>query len=180
MVKTLAKKIEIPEGVEITLNGNMIEIKGPKGHTKKKIADPLIYIEKENNSIKLDSDKNTKKQKRLINTFTSHIKNLIKGVTEGYEYKMKICSGHFPMTVTLDKDKIIIKNFLGEKINRIAKVLHDVKVDIKGDEVTLSGVNKEDLGQTASNIEQATRITNRDRRVFMDGVWITNKAGRSM
>src|SRR3989344_7988585 len=180
MSTKIERTIEIPKGVEVTLKSNFIEVKGPKGETKKRLAEPSVSVKREGNVIILNADKNSKKEKRIINTFVAHIKNLMHGVTEGYEYTLKICSGHFPMTVTTDQKNIVVKNFLGEKVERIAKIALHTKVDIKGDVIVVSGVNKEEVGQTASNIEQSTRITNRDRRIFMDGLWITSKAGRKM
>ena len=48
---------------------------------------------------------------------------------------------------------------------------------IKGDIIIVEGIDKELAGQTAARIEQSTRITNKDRRVFQDGCYITDKAG---
>ena len=101
---------------------------------------------------------------------------MLDGLSEGFKYKLKICSGHFPMSVNVEGSKLKIKNFLGEKIPREATLLKGVKVEVKGNEISLEGSDIEKLGQTASNIEQSTRITNRDRRVFQDGIYIVEKA----
>ena len=53
-----------------------------------------------------------------------------------------------------------------------AKIVPGVKVEAKGDLVTITGADIESVGQTCTNIELAVRITNRDRRVFQDGVWL--------
>ena len=100
---------------------------------------------------------------------------MIKGVAEGFIYKLKICAGHFPMNVTIEGNNVIIKNFLGEKIPRKSKIAPGVKAQVKGDEIIIESCNLESAGQTASNIEQATRVKARDRRIFMDGIWITSK-----
>jgi len=180
MAAKLEKIIIIPEHVEVHIENNLVKLKGPKGHTEKKLKHPAIIIKSENNTIHLIADNDSKKEKRVINTFAAHIKNLITGVKEGYQYTLKICSGHFPMTVTVEGKSVIIKNFLGEKIPRRANIIADTKVEIKGSDIIVSGINKEEAGETASNMEKATRITNRDRRVFMDGLWITSKAGRKI
>jgi large subunit ribosomal protein L6 len=72
-------------------------------------------------------------------------------------------------------DEVEIENFLGEKAPRHAKVRGDTQVQVDGEEVTLTGPNKEDVGQTAADIEQLTRVNDKDTRVFQDGVYITQK-----
>ena len=54
-------------------------------------------------------------------------------------------------------------------------VVGSAQVKIQGDEVTVSGVNKEDVGQTMANIEQATKIKGKDPRVFQDGIYLVAK-----
>jgi large subunit ribosomal protein L6 len=88
---------------------------------------------------------------------------------------MKIVYAHFPMTVKVKGNLINIDNFLGERSPRVAKIMGDVKVSVKGEDVTITGINKEDVGQTMANIEQATKIKRRDPRVFQDGIYLVDK-----
>ena len=69
-----------------------------------------------------------------------------------------------------------IDNFLGERSPRKAKIIgDDVKVSVKGEDVTITGINKEHVGQTMANIEQATKIKGRDPRIFQDGIYLVDK-----
>ena len=102
---------------------------------------------------------------------------MIKGSSQNHVYTMKICSGHFPMNVTVDSSNVMIKNFLGEKVPRKARILDGVKVQVQGDIILVNGLDKEKVGQTAATIEQTTRITNKDRRIFQDGCYIISKPG---
>jgi len=172
--------ISIPNNVEIKIIGDKLIVKGPKGETTKKLADPKLIMEVQGKKFRIKQMKFSRKEKKVVNTFISHIKNLITGVTQGYVYKLKICSTHFPISVSSEGQNIIIKNFFGEKIPRKARILQNVQVKIEKDIITLEGVNKENVGQTAANIEQACRITNRDKRVFKDGCWIIQKAGEDV
>jgi len=172
----ITETIEIPEGVTIELVKKVLKTKGPKGEIERKFSARNVSLSIATNQIILSSEKPTKREKKMINTFKAHIKNMLEGVKGGYIYKLKICSGHFPMTVTVEEDKLIIKNFVGEKVPRKAKILQNVKVEIAGEEITVESANKEAAGQTASNIELATIIRNKDRRIFQDGIYITEKA----
>jgi len=177
MVKNFVEeKIEIPDNVDLTIDNDLVKVKGPKGENQRKFKIPLVKLQKTDNFLVLKTSRNTKKEKRMLYTTRSHIKNLIDGAINEYVYTLKILSSHFPMTVSISNNELIIKNFLGEKIPRRAQILTGINVDIAGDIVTVSGTNLESAGQTASNIEQACRITNKDRRVFMDGIWLTSKA----
>ncbi len=82
---------------------------------------------------------------------------------------------HFPIQLRVDGDRLIIGNFLGEKKDRTAWIQSGVDVALNGDEVVVTGINKESVGQTAANIEQATRIKARDPRVFQDGIYVVGK-----
>lgn len=172
--------VKIPEGVTVDVVGNVVKVNGAKGELKYSFVNPRIKIRKEDSFISIkcrDGLKFAQRDKMFINTYRAHIRNLIQGVTKGYNAKLKICTGHFPMNVSLDKNYLVIKNFLGEKIPRKVQILDGVKVQIQGDEVDVSGISRDSVGQTAARIEQATRITNRDRRIFQDGIYITKKPG---
>ena len=112
----------------------------------------------------------------ILGTLKSHINNMVKGVKEGFDYELKICSGHFPMNVSLDNGEVIVKNFLGESVPRKKKMQSGAEIIIKGNDITVTSADKEKAGQVAASIESLTRITNKDRRIFQDGIYITHKA----
>ena len=172
--------IKVPQGVEVGLVDNTINVKGSKGELKRSFINPRINLVKSNDLVTIkcrDDVKFSKYDKMFINTYRAHIRNMFDGVAKGYTAKLKICTGHFPMNVSLDGNGVVIKNFLGEKIPRKAQIISGVKVQIQGDEIIVNGIDKDSVGQTAARIEQATRITNRDRRVFQDGIYIVKKPG---
>ncbi len=175
MVKEIARKIEVPEGVSVSLSRDVFTARGPKGTVERKLWYPGIRIEVREEDILVDAEFSRKEQKAMVGTFTSHIKNLITGVSEGFECKMTIVYAHFPMQVKVEGKTFIIGNFLGEKKPRVAKILGETKVKVSGSEVIVTGINKEDVGQTAANIEQKTKIKRFDPRTFQDGIYIVQK-----
>jgi len=178
--KNIELKIEIPDGVEVSLEGNRLTVKGEKGELSKEFK-PLIKIEKINEKeIAIKANSNRKRIRALAGTTHAEIKNMIHGVKDGIIYKLRVVYSHFPINLKLQDDKLIIENFLGEKYPRKAKILDGVKVEIKGREIEVKGIDKEKVGQTAANIEQATSIKKWDPRVFQDGIYIYEKDGKSL
>lgn len=177
MVKTMEETVEIPDGVNITLNKKLVVVKGKKGEVNREFSDPrfdrAVNIEKFENKIIVKTSSKKRKTIAVVGTLAAHIRNMIIGVTNGYVYKLKIFYVHFPITLEIKGKNVIIKNFLGEKSLRYADVVGNSKVEVKKDEITVSGINKENVGQTAANIEMACRLSGKDRRIFLDGIYIT-------
>jgi len=169
------REIEIPKDVNISIDGNKIIVEGQKGKLERILYHPDIEIKKEDNKIIVKAELPRRKEKALVGTFAAHIKNMIKGVSKGFTYKMKIVYSHFPIKASVKGDEFIIENFLGEKSPRKAKLFGNVKVTIKGSDVIIEGINREEVGQTAANIERATRVKDKDVRVFQDGIYIVSK-----
>ncbi|WP_297419419.1 50S ribosomal protein L6 [Thermococcus sp.] len=172
------EEVEIPEGVEVTVEGNTVRVKGPKGELEREFSYPGIRISTEDGRVVVFKEFPRKKDIAIARTFKAHIANMVKGVTEGFTYKLKAVYSHFPMTIKVQGDTVLVENFLGEKNPRRAKILPGVTVRVMGQEVIVEGIDREAVGQTAANIEQSTRITKWDRRVFQDGVYIVEKAGK--
>ncbi len=178
MHKDLTYNMEIPEGVDVKLDGKTLIIKGERGENKRSFHYPKVELKIEGNNIILSCKSATKNEKSIMGVFSAHITNMLKGVKEGFVYKLKICSGHFPMSVDVKGNKIIISNFLGEKKPRTAKIMNGVSVSVDGDLIIVEGYNKESAGQTSANVERSTNITNRDKRVFQDGIFMIDKGGK--
>ena len=173
MKKEIREEIELPEGYTAETDGRMIKI-ACNGKEISKRADYPITIE--GNKIIIYCKKASKNEKKIMKSLSSHIKNAINGLNKKFVYKLQICSVHFPMNVSLKGKKVIIKNFLGEVMEREAEILENTEARIEKDIIIIESHDKEKAGQTAANIEKATRITKRDKRVFQDGIYITEKA----
>lgn len=171
-------EIEIPKDVQLDIEGNLFKVKGPKGEVQRKLASKKVTIKKQENKVTISSKKPSKSEKTIIGTFKSHINNMILGVKEGFTYKLKVCSGHFPMTVALEGNEFVIKNFFGEKVPRKVKLPENVDVKIEGDIIIIESADKEAAGLAASSIELLTRRPGFDTRVFQDGCYIITKGGK--
>ncbi|MBC7128765.1 MAG: 50S ribosomal protein L6 [Thermoplasmatales archaeon] len=175
MAQSIKKEIDIPDSVSVDVKDGKVIVEGAKGKIERVFFHPKISIEKKDNKIHLTCEEAKVKERAIIGSYEAHIRNMIKGVTEGFTYKMKIVYSHFPIKVSVKGNEVIIENFLGEKFPRKTKIFGNVKVSVKGDEITLEGINIEEVGQTAANIESATRVKDKDIRVFQDGIYIVKK-----
>ena len=160
----IEEKIEFPSGVSVSLEKNGFIISGPKG--KVTAAIPPVTAKVEGNIIIISG-----RDKSFVNTAVALVKSAVKGVTEGYTRKLQIVYAHFPITLEQKGGVLIIKNFLGEKNPRKAKIVGDTKVKVEKEFISLSGPDQYGVGQTAANFRQATHIRFKDPRVFQDGIY---------
>ena len=180
--KVLTETVTCPEGASASYDttARVLSVKGPNGELTRVVYHPTITITIENGSVTFACKKATMREKKQLFTFKSHLKNMLKGVTEGYTYKLKACSGHFPMSVAVKDRTFEVKNFIGEKVPRVLKIKEGADVAVEGQEVTVTGTDKEVVGQVAADIEQLTKRPGFDSRIFQDGIFITEKDGKKI
>jgi len=167
--------IEMPDGVKAVLSGRQLSIKGKLGESKKDFDKINVNISVDNNKVVISPFSKKKKDNVIINTVSSIVNNMVTGVTKGFTYRLKVVYAHFPITVKTKGDQVLVENFIGERSPRVSQILGDCKVTIDGDDVVVKGVSLEDVGQTAANVELATKIKRKDQRIFLDGVYIYHK-----
>ncbi len=167
--------VEMPEGVRAALEGRTLSIKGKLGEAKKSFEKVNVNISVDGNRVVFSPFSAKKKDNVIINTVTSIVSNMVTGVTKGYVYKLKVVYAHFPITVKTKGDQVLVENFVGERSPRVSRIVGDCKVTVEGDDIVVKGVSLEDVGQTAANVELATKIKRKDQRIFLDGVYIYHK-----
>jgi len=172
----IEKTIEIPEGIDVSVDGRAVTISGEKGTLTKDFSHAPLSIRKDERLLRLQAKWPRKKEAAIIGTVSSHIGNMIKGVTSGFTYKLKIVFSHFPISVKVEGNNVLVENFTGERSPRLAKIVGGVKVSIKSEDVIVQGINLEEVSQTAANIEQATKVKIKDPRVFLDGLYVYERA----
>ncbi len=172
----MKKSVQLPENIEAEVSDGDVKIKGNGNEVKLKLNHPLINIELDDDIINIEPKIENKKTNSISQTFRTKIKNAVTGVTDGFEYRLKVVYKHFPMEVKVNGDRFVVSNFLGEKKDREASILENVSVKVDDENITVSGPDKEKVGQTAANIERNMQAPNtKDRRVFEDGIYIVKK-----
>ncbi|AWB27918.1 50S ribosomal protein L6 [Halococcoides cellulosivorans] len=179
---------ELPDAVDATVDHLDVTVEGPEGTVSRRLWYPDVSVSIEDvptesdedtvDAVVIESEESDAETRATLGTFESHVENMIHGVQESWTYEMEVYYSHFPMQVSVEGDDVVIENFLGEAAPRRTAIHGDTTVEVEEDRITLSGPNIEDVGQTAADIEQLTRVTDKDARVFQDGVYITEKPSR--
>jgi large subunit ribosomal protein L6 len=172
---TSVRKVKIPDGVKASLDGSILRVTGPKGQLSRNVRFPQVAVTSDGKEVTISTESKRKEITAMVGTLEAHTKNMCRGVTEGYEYHMKVVYSHFPIQLKLQGNRLEIANFLGEKKSRHARIEPGVTAKVGNDEVILSGIDRELVGTSAANIEHATRIRNRDPRVFQDGIYMVQR-----
>jgi large subunit ribosomal protein L6 len=175
--ETLQRTIQVPEGVTVEVNGKNIKVKGPLGALQEDLSHLPVNFSQKGQEVQVSVIWPRKREIGMLGTAAAHIRNMIRGVTKGYRYNLRTVYAHFPVTVKVDEKARALKveNFTGEKTPRSAEILDGVKVIVKGDDITVEGIDLNAVSQTAANIQNSTKIKKKDLRVFLDGVYVDTK-----
>jgi len=169
------KTVKVPDGVEVKVNVRIVSVKGEKGTLTRDFSEAPVTVQFDGKEVTVQANWPRKKEAALVGTVCSHIQNMITGVTKGFTYKLKIVFSHFPISVKTKENMVSIENFTGERSPRWARIMGDVRISVKEDDIIVQGVNLEDVSQTAANIERATKVKRKDPRVFLDGIFVFEK-----
>ncbi len=169
------RTIEVPDDVEVSIDGRKVTVKGSKGTLIRDFHHAPISIKLDGKTVRIWAEWPRKKEASLVGTVHSHIQNMIIGTTKGFTYKLKVVFSHFPISVKVSEKMVLIENFTGERSSRKAKIMGNAKVKIQGEDVIVQDLNLEDVSQTAANIEQATKVKRKDPRIFLDGLYVYEK-----
>ncbi len=166
--------IEVPQGVQVSTGEGLLHVKGKLGATSKRINERLFSVKIEGNKLHVEQTKNKKLAKKsglAVLAFAAEARSSMKSVNEGIERKMVVFFSHFPMVIEIKGKSVVIKNIFGERVPRVTEIVGETKVEVKGQDVTVKGVDAYDVGQTVANIRKACYSIG-DTRVFQDGVYI--------
>jgi len=171
-------ELQIPDDASADVDHLDLTVEGPNGSVTRRLWYPDVSVSLDGDTVVIESDEDDAQTMSTVGTFESHVENMFYGVTAGWEYELEVFYSHFPMQLSVEDDAVVIENFLGERAPRRTEIHGDTEVDVDEETVTVRGPDIEAVGQTAADIEQLTRVTDKDVRVFQDGVYITDKPNR--
>src|SRR5947199_6472609 len=175
--ETLQRTVSIPDQVSVQIEGRTVKVKGPLGSLQEDLSHLPVSIDVDDNKVRLETSWPRKREIGMLGTAAAHVRNMLKGVTQGYRYELRTVYAHFPVTEKVDeKDKELkIENVTGEKTPRYEKIVEGVKVDVKGEDISVEGIDLKSISQTAANIQDSSKIKKKDLRVFLDGIYVSGK-----
>lgn len=171
----IKQEIAVPKGVTASVSGSSVVIKGPKGELRRDFKAKNVAITLAGDKITVACRLPRREDKAMVGTIASHITNMARGASTGFKYQLKVVYSHFPVNISVQGDKVIIKNFLGEKFPRESQIVGSAKVEVKAQDITVSGASLEDVGQTAANLVLNTKVGRKDPRVFLDGIFLYDR-----
>ena len=170
-LEKFSTEVEIPENVKVSFKSSMLAVEGPLGKTYKNFRKIRVDIKINDDMVLLKAQGTRNANYAIMNTARSIIRNLLEGVIDGYTIKMKVVFSHFPINIKINGKQVLIENFQGERAPRVTKIWGETKVVPKGDDVIITGHVLTDVSQTAAEIENKSRVKNKDHRVFLDGIY---------
>lgn len=170
--------MKIPNGVKVAAEAGMLKVSGKLGSTSKVINVKLMDIKVAGDTVTITPVKPKKLAKKAAlaaQAFSTELKSAMDGVQNGIERKMQGVSAHFPMTIEAKGSVFSIKNIFGERFPRTTTIVGDTKIEVKGQEIKVKGVDPYDVGQTIANIRKLCKSKDKDTRVFQDGLYLVRE-----
>jgi len=141
------KPIEIPREVEVSVEENQITVKGPKGELQREVR-PEIGVEVKERKILVFPKKETKKTKAFWGLTRALISNMVRGVTEGYEKKLQMEGVGYK--ASLEEEDLVLQVGFSHPVK--VKQPGGVNFSVDKNIITISGIDKELVGQIAARI----------------------------
>lgn len=163
---------ELPEGFEAEYEDGVLTVSDGSQEVEKKIQHARVDVEVEDRQVVFSTETDKRNIESIVKTFSRHFDNMIEGLEDEHVYELKGVYAHFPMTIKTQNDQLVVENFMGERKPRKADIMEGVDVSVDGEEITVSGPDKDKVSQTAARIEQLSDKGNRDPRTFQDGIYI--------
>jgi len=179
------EEIKVPENVKVIVKGRIVTVEGPRGTLVRDLHHvpvdlKVLKSKKFGDIVHIAVWHGLRKHVACLRTVKSCIQNLIKGVTVGFLYKMRLVYAHFPINCIIGDGgrSVEIRNFLGEKIVRNVAMLEGVVISestSQKDELILQGNDVNNVSQSAASIKNSCLVRNKDIRKFLDGIYVSEK-----
>lgn len=166
--------ILIPDKVQVDIKDKVIKIKGPLGELSLSVPD-ILEVKVEDNNIIVKVIKKRVESNAFWGLFRAHIANMTRGVSEGFEKKLEIRGVGYGAAL---KDKELVMN-LGYSHPVIIQIPEGLKIEINKLKITISGIDKQLVGQFAANIRSKKKPEPyKGKGIRYEGEHVRRKAGK--
>jgi len=170
--KVFEEVVELPAGVTLVVDGSIMAVSGNGKNPKAKFNNRSVSVKITDGKVMFKTiGKSTRPKVASAGAAVAHLYNLLKSLKQDFSKHVQVLYAHFPVSIEITGKNVLIKNFLGEKVPRKAKIVGDTKIEVKGPDIFVTGPDIYSVGQTTQNLITATKITGKDRRVFQDGIY---------
>ncbi len=169
--------IPVPSGVTVTINGNDIKVKGPKGELSRKM-NPEITVKQEDGKLVCVRSSDERHVRSLHGLNRTLVANMVKGVTEGFTRNLEIVGVGYRAAV--EGKKLVMQLGYSHPIEIVPPAGIEISVDKKATTITLTGYDKQALGDLASDIRgRRPPEVYKGKGVKYQGEVIRRKAGKA-
>lgn len=166
--------ISIPKGVEATFADGVLTVKGPKGTLAREMRGD-ITVTIENDVLTFAKSKESDNAKKMWGTFAAHARNMIQGVTEGFKKELDIEGVGYRAEAQGNKIKLSVG--FSHPVEVVAP--EGVTVATEKGHITISGVDKEVVGQFAANLRSIKKPEPyKGKGIRYTGEYIIRKQGK--
>tara|TARA_B100000508_G_C11445328_1_gene271065 strand:+ start:479 stop:1009 length:531 start_codon:yes stop_codon:yes gene_type:complete len=165
--------VELPAGVEVTLTDGVLKVKGPKGELSRPVKDDVTF-KIDGSTVTLEPGE-TEAAPALWGTYASHLRNMVTGVTEGFEKILEIEGVGYRAEV---KGQEIVLN-VGFSHSVPLEIPEGISAEVVKNEIKLAGIDKDALGQFAANVRKVKKPEPyKGKGIRYQGEYVIRKQGK--
>lgn len=171
------KPIPIPSGVQVTVNGNEVNVKGPKGELTRKF-DPDIKIEVAGGQIQVERPTDQRRHRALHGLVRALIANMVTGVSEGYEIRLRIQGTGY--RALMEGADLRLSLGYSHDVQIVPPPTVSFEVEDRGSLVIVRSINKELIGQIVADIRKLRPPEPyKGKGIRFEGEYVRQKAGKA-
>ena len=169
--------IAVPSGVDVTIAGNEISVKGPKGTLSMTVTEPISVEKNDDGTLSVTRPNDERGSRSLHGLTRTLVNNMVQGVTEGYQKKMEIVGTGYRV-VAKGQD---LEFSLGFSHPVVVKAPDGISFQVETPTAfSVSGIDKQKVGEVAANIRKLRKPDPyKGKGVRYEGEVIRRKAGKA-
>src|SRR6201994_3023732 len=169
--------IQIPSGVEVSIDGQQVSVKGPKGTLDLKVSEPITVARNEDGAIVVNRPNDDRHSRSLHGLSRTLVSNLVTGVTQGYVIKMEIFGVGYRVQAKGSNLEFALGYSHPVPITAPEGVTFAVETPTK---FSISGIDKQKVGQIAANIRRLRKNDlYKSKAIRYEGEQIRRKVGKT-